>query len=193
MRTSKSISTISYNSPNFLRSKIEEWKKAGLIEFGMWIKHDPEQDEKKAHYHVFMRPAKLVQTTFFEEDSQELDKNNPDKPFKMIGFRISKESDWLLYSIHDPTYLKEKGLEREYVYSLDDIESTCDDTLNDIISHCSDDRNGKIEYRLIEMINRGMNWDSIVKSGFIPLRYIHPAKIMYDSLLSFYRNDIKGN
>ena len=186
MRTSKSISTISYNSEGFLQNKFDEWKRQGLIEFAMWIRHEPEEDEKKAHYHVFLKPARLVQTVDLENDSHELDPNNIDKPFKMISFRVSKESDWLLYAIHEPSYLLEKGLQRQFVYSFEDVQSTCNDTLNDIISHCNDDRNGRIEYRLVQMIKQGLTWDEIVLSGFIPLRYITGAQIMYKALVGHY-------
>lgn len=182
MRTSKSISTISYNSASFLRNKLEEWKRNGVIEFAMWVKHDPEEEEKKEHYHVFIKPARLLQTVDLERESEELDIHNLDKPLKMISFRVSKESDWLLYSIHDPSYLAEKGLEKQFVYSFEDINSTCEDTLRDIISHCNDERNSKIEYRLIQLINKGLTWDEIILSGFIPLRYIAGAQIMYNSL-----------
>ena len=182
MRTSKPVSTISYNSDEFLNAKIHEWKFLGLIEFGMWIRHMPEEDEKKSHCHVFLKPAKLIQTTDFEDKSLEFDPSNPEKPFKMVSFRISNESDWLLYSIHDPAYLAEKGLIREFVYSFEDIKCTCEDTLTDIISHVSDNRKGRLEYRLVDCMNRGMNWQQIVSSGMIPLRQIAGAKIMYEAL-----------
>lgn len=182
MRTSKPIATISYNTPEFLKGKIEYWKEIGWIEFGMWIRHEPESDEKKAHYHVYLKPAKLIQTTDLEKESCEIDPLQPDKPLKMISFRSSKESDWVLYSIHDPTYLLEKGLTREYVYSFEDINSTCSDTLSDIISHISDDRQGRLEYRLIQCINMGMNWNQIVSSGLIPLRHMGGARIMYRAM-----------
>lgn len=183
MRTSKPISTISYNTADFLKAKLENWKSQGLIEFAMWIRHDPEEDEKKAHFHVFIRPARLIQTMDLEKESMELDPENIDKPFKMIGFRVSKESDWLLYAIHDPTYLQEKGLEREHVYGLDDVQSTDCDTLNDIIRHMSDDRKGRLEYRLIQLAQLGLPWDAVVASGMIPLRHIAGARIMYESLM----------
>lgn len=182
MRTSKPISTISYNSADFLKAKIEYWKSVGIIEYGMWIRHEPEQDEKKAHYHVYLKPAKLIQTMDLENDSCELDPENPDKPFKMVSFRVSKEDDWLLYSIHDPSYLLEKGMSREFCYGFEDIQTTCEDTLKDIISHISDNRKGRLEYRLIECINMGMKWQEIVMSGMIPIRQISGALIMYRSI-----------
>ena len=123
MRTSKSVSTISYNSDEFLTAKIEYWKRIGLIEYAMWIRHQPDEDNKKSHCHVFIKPAQLIQTTTFEIESTEIDPLNPDKPFKMISFRNSKESDWLLYAIHDKAYLLEKNLERNIYYSFDDVRS----------------------------------------------------------------------
>lgn len=182
MRTSKPISTISYNSENFLKEKIEYWKSRGIIEFGMWIRHEPESDEKKAHYHVFLKPAKLIQTMDLEADSQEIDPLFPDKPLKMINFRVSKESDWVLYGIHDPAYLLEKGLTREFCYDISDISSTCDDTLKDILSHLSDERKGRLEYRIIDCVNKGMTWGQIVNSGLIPIRQMVGAKHFYSAI-----------
>lgn len=188
MRTSKPISTISYNSPNFIKSKIEYWKSIGLIEFGMWIFHKAEQDEKKDHCHVFLKPAKLIQTMDLENDSIEIDPNNLDKPFKMVSFRVSKESDWLLYSIHDKAYLLEKGLSRSYHYSFDDVITTCSDTLIDIISHLADERKGRLEYRIIECVQMGMSWTQIVKSGIIPIRSMSNALIFYKSVTDQIHN-----
>lgn len=193
MRTSKPIATISYNTADFLSRKLDSWKKLGWIEFAMWIRHEPEDDEKKAHYHVFIRPARLVQTMDLEKDSCEFDKENPEKPFKMIGFRVSKESDWLLYGLHDPAYMQEKGLTKQYVYSLEDVQSTDEDTFRDIISHMSDDRQGRIEYRLIQMMRQGMTWQEIVFSGAIPLRHIQACKIMYDSTAHLHQKRVDNS
>ena len=184
MRTSKPISTISYNSDTFIKNKIEEWKNCGFIEFGMWIRHQPDEDNKKSHCHVYLQPAKLIQTMDLENDSIEIDPQNIDKPFKMIAFRVSKESDWLLYAIHDKIYLNEKGLQRNVFYSFDDVQSTCSDTLNDIISRLSDERKGRIEYRILELIDRGLTFSQIVRSGLIPIRYMSSAKIMFEALYS---------
>lgn len=182
MRTSKPISTISYNTDAYLRGLIEYWKSSGLVEYAMWIRHQPDEDNKKSHCHVYIKPAQLIQTTAFEENSCEIDPQNPDKPLKMISFRISKEDDWLLYAIHDKAYLQEKGLTRNIHYSFDDVQSTCEETLQDIISHMSDNRKGRLEYRIIDCINRGMSWQQIVSSGLVPIRHIAGARILYESI-----------
>lgn len=143
---------------------------------------------KKAHYHVYIKPAKLIQTVDFENWSCEIDPQNPEKPLKMVSFRISKEDDWLLYAIHDPYYLQEKGLSRQYVYGFDDVQTTCADTFQDIITHMSDNRKGRLEYRIAECVNMGMTWMQIVQAGIIPIRQITGAKIFYMAITDQERN-----
>lgn len=45
MKTSKPISTISYNSKPYLVKKLNDLKKAGILEFWSFIEHEPESDE----------------------------------------------------------------------------------------------------------------------------------------------------
>lgn len=213
MKTSKPISTISYNSPEFLRNKIEEWKSKGLIEYGMWIKHMPDEDNKKIHYHVFLKPAKLIQTMDLESESREIpmveySNIQPDgattdisidaeeiKPLKMIGFRMSKEDDWILYGIHDPTYLAEKGMTRNIHYSFNDIECTCQETLHDMITHLIDNRKGRLEVRIFDLIEKGFSWRDILTTGIVPMKQMHNAFMFYKAItyqIDDYRNSESG-
>ena len=183
MKTSKPISTITYNTEDFLRSKLNAWKALGFIEFAMWIKHEPDVDGKKAHFHVYMMPAQQVQTTFLENDSKQLDPENPDpdKPLKMRPFKSSKVTDWILYGIHDPVYLASKGLTRNVHYSFEDVQSTDEDFLQDIITEAIESRLSSIEMRLYDCIQKGMSWQDIVCTGFIPLRLMSNAHLFYKS------------
>lgn len=206
VKTSKPISTISYNSPEFLRQKINYWKELGIIEYGMWIRHEPDEDNKKAHYHVFLKPAKLIQTMDLENDSMEFPGQKfydtdgvtgtelvqtEVKPLKMIGFRMSKEDDWILYGIHDPTYLAEKGMTRNVHYSFNDIETTCIDTLHDMITHLIDNRKGRLEVRIFDLIQKDFSWRDIVTTGIVPLKQMHNAFMFYRAItmqVDDYRN-----
>lgn len=181
MRTSKPISTISYNTPEFLRQKIEYWKKLRLIEYGMWILHRAETGEKD-HYHVFFKPAQQIQTMDLEEDSKEFDPNFPDKPLKMIGFSSSKADDWVMYALHDVDYLASKGLTRQFHYDISDFESTDIDTFTEIIAQLNDSRKGRLENRILEMCEQGLTWSEIVRSGIVPIRYMSNAKIFYTAI-----------
>ena len=181
MKTSKPISTISYNTESFLAFKIQEWKRKGLIEYAMWIWHKAEEGEKKDHWHVYMKPAMQVQTMDFEKWSQEIDPKH-ELPLKMIMFQSSKESEWLPYVLHDRDYLATKGLVKKYHYDISDIKCTDYDVLNNIIMHVNDERQGRLEYRILDACRMGVGWSQLVASGMIPIRFIHGAKIFYDSI-----------
>lgn len=196
MNTSKPISTITYNTEEFLRKKIEYWKKCGIIEFAMWIKHEPDVDGAKPHFHVYMAPAKKVQTMDLEKASHEYDPENPEKPLKMRPFKSSKVTDWILYGIHDPVYLAEKGLSRNVSYSFEDVQSTDEDYLQDIITEAVESRLQSIEVRLYASIQKGMTWQDIVCSGLIPLRYMSNAHLFYKSCTGqvpdYFANTVKA-
>lgn len=198
MRTSKPISTISYNSERFLRERIWQWKRQGIIEYAMWIRHEPDVDGKKAHYHVYLQPAQLIQTEDLMNQTIELDMTWQPLPdtasdeekaehekkrfFKSNVFRNSVSSDWILYGIHDENYLTEKGLFRNHHYSTEDIQSTCDDTLLEMVSQAYDTRNNKLEFRIVQAVNEGKSWSEMVRSGMIPIRHITGARLLYMAL-----------
>lgn len=195
MKTSKPISTISYNTEKFLREKIYEWKNCGFIEYGMWILHQPDVDGDKPHYHVYLQPAKLIQTDDLILRSKELDPNwqpletyaderekerHEKKQFLgMTIFKSSETSNWILYALHDERYLLDKGLTRNIQYEPTDIDSTCDDTFYEMLSCAFDYRNNKLEFRIIEAIKQEKTWTQIVSSGMIPIRQMSGARLYY--------------
>lgn len=76
MRTSKPISTISYNSPEFLTLKLNEWMKKGLVAYWCFILHKGETLDdgtvEKDHIHVFIEPNKTVDTLSLQYDFKRL-------------------------------------------------------------------------------------------------------------------------
>lgn len=82
MRTTKPISTISFNSREYLALKLHELQKSGRISFWAFVEHQPEDDEagKKVHNHVFVIPSKMLQTDDLREELKEYDPEHPDKP-----------------------------------------------------------------------------------------------------------------
>lgn len=130
MRTTKPISTISFNTPEYLYQKLKELENAGLITFWSFICHEPEDDEggKKQHQHVYIEPSKMIQTDNIREELKEFDPQNPDKPRGCLKFSSSKFGDWYMYGLHDKRYLASKGQSRKYHYSPDMmIASNADD------------------------------------------------------------------
>ena len=108
-QTSKLISTISFNSPNFLAHRLHELQDNGVIEYAHWIWHKPEQDETKAHAHVLVKPNRRLDTSALRNSFKELQVGE-DKPRGVLPFRTTSQvSDWMLYSAHDSLYLARKG------------------------------------------------------------------------------------
>lgn len=132
--TSKPFSTISYNSPEFLRAVLDKQVRLGNILYYMYILHEKDTDDKKNHIHVYIAPAERIKPNAeFSKLFYEIDPNN-DIPLKCRPFMPSKDvNDWLLYCIHDPEYLNYKGLTRNTFYSYDDIYSSDQDVLDGFV------------------------------------------------------------
>lgn len=122
MATSKPISTISYNSEEFLKNKLDEWFDCHLIQAYQYIKHKGEGGDKD-HIHLRIEPNKRIDPMDLQKELREYVENN-NKPLGCRPFRPSKEEDWFLYAIHDPDYLKLKysdSKDGKIPYKADDI------------------------------------------------------------------------
>lgn len=192
MRTSKPFSMISYNTNDFLRIKLNELTEAGLIQFWAFIEHLPEADEKKPHKHLYIIPAKLIDTQKIEKALQEIDLTDlAAKPLGAIFPRSSKFDDWYLYSLHDTKYLAYKGQKRQYHYNDNAFVVSCQDTfteLKNLIDYTEINRLNSI----IEKAENGESLADIIKTCNIPLQLIGQVKQLYNiitSSIDLYRND----
>ena len=107
MRTSKEISTISYNTEAFLYDRLQELLRNKVISDYIYIKHLPDDDERKEHIHLWLKPNKLLDSMDIQDFLKEIDPNNP-KPLKVLDFKPSKSDDWILYCQHYRPYLEYK-------------------------------------------------------------------------------------
>lgn len=140
MKTSKPISTISYNTEEFLKAKLDYLSRSGEVAFWYYIKHHGEYDKEtniqdKNHIHVYLEFADRVDTIklgdmFLEYENGDLNS----KPLKCMPFRVSKPYDALLYNIHHAQYLLQKFETKEFSYTLDDIVTSDRDYLNQLYS-----------------------------------------------------------
>lgn len=124
MRTSKPVSTISYNSKEKLEETLNSLYRLGKVSFWAAVKHDGETLEdgtiEKDHWHVYVEPNERIDTMEVQKLSQEFDPKKPDKFLKMIDFRPSKWEDWIWYTLHDADYLRTKAEFREFCYTPED-------------------------------------------------------------------------
>lgn len=170
MRTSKAISTISFNTPEFLALKLRELTDAKRVSFWFFISHKPEDDEggKKYHNHVFILPSKMLQTDDLKEEFKEFDPKNPEKPLGTISFRTSKFEDAYLYFLHDKRYLALKGQSRKYHYTHEQFVTSDEDDL--LAQSRSIDMLSLSPYSDIEEAQKlGLTFAEYFRRGTIPL------------------------
>lgn len=169
MRTSKPISTVSYNTEKFLVHQLQELIKSHRISDYMYIHHDAEQDEKKDHFHVWMKPNTLLDTMDLQEFFTELDPNNV-KPLKCIDFKTSKVDDWILYNQHYAPYLASKGESREFFYTREDFRYYDEDTFEHLYNHAFKGSDWARRFQLLEQLRTSsIAPQDLVLNGSVPL------------------------
>lgn len=170
MRTSKPIATISYNSQDFLVHQLEELIKNHKISDYLFINHFAEEDEKKNHIHLWIKPNTLLDTMDLQKYLTEYDPKNPTKPLKCIDFHISKVDDFILYSQHYAPYLASKGESREYHYSKDDFVYNDEDNFEELYIHAFKGSEWAKRDQILEALNDSKTDPSkLILNGTLPL------------------------
>lgn len=192
MRTTKPISTISFNTPGFLDLKLNELLKAGRLSFWAFILHKPEDDEggKKNHFHVYVEPSKMLQTDDLRSELKEFDPLNPNKPLGCISWNSSKFDHWYLYALHDTRYLASKGQSRRFHYKHENIITSDSDDL--LFKAKSIDLVSLSPYADMEDAQKnGITWAEYFSRGTIPLPQISMFEKAWNLLLQrgTYRAD----
>ena len=173
MRTTKPISTISFNSSDFLYQKLMELVNAKRISFFAFIRHKPEDDEggKKFHHHVYCEPSKMLQTDDLRDELKEFDPEHPDKPKTCLTWKSSKFDDWYMYSIHDKRYLAQKQQSRKYQYQDCDFYASDFDDLNAKVKSI-DLLNLSPYSDMLNAIENGVEWCEYFSRGTVPIPQI---------------------
>lgn len=196
MRTTKPISTISFNNESYLKLQLDTLKKSKKISFWAYIKHKPEDDEagKKEHIHLYIEPSLLIQTEDLKEFFKEYNPNDISKPFGCISIVSSKFDHWYMYSIHNKGYLASKGQSRRYHYIHDDIVSSdydellCKSRMIDMLSL-------SVYSDMQDAIYNGITFDEYFRRGTIPIQQIKNYMTAW-SLLTIpktYRDEKTGH
>lgn len=183
MRTSKPISAISYNSPKFLKSVLDDYIRDGKIEYYAFVQHKAEtvlnpitgelETETKDHIHVHIIPNRILDTAKLTRATYETDYSHPDKPLATILFKRSTTSDWFLYAMHDEAYLAAKLQERKYHYQIDDFVSSDSISTENYIFESYHESTFADTVALQKSI-AGDQLDKLIKSGFInPANALH--------------------
>lgn len=197
MRTSKPIATISYNSQAFLVHHLEELVRNHRISDYVFINHFPEEDEKKCHIHLWIKPNTLIDTMDLQKYLTELNPQNQTKPLKCIDFRSSSIDDWILYCQHYEPYLKSKGETREYHYTKDDFVAHDEDTFDELYNHAFKGSEWAKRSQILQALEQSQgNPVDLILSGVVPLTLasnINALKHMQERYGTTDRGDHKGH
>lgn len=170
MKTSRTISNISYNSMAHFETCVKSLWGCGVIEWAYWIYHKADTDETKDHIHFVLRPSSRVDTTELRKLFFEVDPTHPDLPLTCTckwNFTNSMD-DWLLYAIHDINYLKSKGQIRNHFYEWKDIRSTDPDALRQDIASIDMTKWNRLAV-LDKAVREGRPFFELVTDGIIPI------------------------
>lgn len=183
MKTRKPITTISYNTDGYLKTKLEELRKAKVISIWFFVNHKAEEDEKKDHKHLWILPAKTIQTDDLYDELLEPDLQHLDKPpLKCLHFQSCNSfADWYLYSLHDKSYLLRKGQKRAYSYTIDDFVCSDRDELDEFVREI-DMTDYSAMGRLTEAIDQGLSFDEYLRRGSVPVQLFNQYQKAWEYL-----------
>ena len=170
MRTTKPVATIAFNTPDFLELKLNELLKAGRISFWAFMCHEPEDDEagKKRHAHLYVEPARMLQTDDLRKELREFDPSMPDKPLGTLTWGTSKFDPWYMYALHDRRYLASKGQSRRIQYRHEQFRTSDPDDL--LAKSRSIDLLSLSPYAdMIDAMENGASWPEYFARGTVPL------------------------
>lgn len=179
MRTTKPFSTISYNTDSFLKLKLDDLTRRHVIEFYCFIKHEPEEDEKKAHIHLYVEPSSHIDTVQFVNEFSEVDLKNPLKPLGCLRCQSSKFADWYLYAIHDSAYLSSKGQSRKYHYNDDDLVKSDDDVFLDLKHHIDWSKINTLG-KVLQAAQDGQTFEEFIIQNPVPLLSVRSVQFVFE-------------
>ena len=195
MKTSKPVSTISYNTADFLYLKLKELRKNKVFEFWAFIEHNPEPDEimdeagKKKHFHVFAIPAKMIQTEDIREEFVEPDFEFG-KPRKTLMWVKSNFTDWYFYAIHDQAYLAKKHQRRVEHYSHSEIMASDPEDLNLLATKAIEEYDLGAYVKVAQYIKQGATFAEMAVQENLPVTQLYAWQNAWDMLIKngVYRN-----
>lgn len=190
MATSKPISSISYNTEEFLKAKLDKLVQSGIVTFWAYIHHNGESrldDEAagKDHWHLLMIPNKCVDLVSIGKEFQEFYPNDPQNPLRCMPFRTSKTDDWILYAIHDPDYILFHGLNKTYIYDVTDFKTSDKDYLHQLWVEAKQSLANNPAVKIRRKAREGVSFSALVQSGAISIQQIRNAEMYY----SFFTQD----
>lgn len=191
LKTTKPFSTISYNSIEFLKLKLDDLVARNIFSFYAFVYHYKEEDENKDHIHLICFPNGQYQTDQLKDYLTEIDSNNPLKPLGVMPFCSSKWGDWFLYSSHDVGYLASKGQSRKYHYNENDFICSEPDYLKELVKTIDYTKYAKTQ-DFISKIKNGIPFEKLVETGQVPVTQFNQFLSLYNFVIEHTTNTFRN-
>lgn len=183
-KTTRPLSTISYNTFDFLKGKLEDLEKRGDIDFWCFIKHFGETNEdgskEKLHYHVYIVPATSLDRRQLRQEFIQFYKNES-LPRGFMPMQPSNWQDWYLYGLHDREYLQAKGQSREYSYSDQDMVRSDDTYYWDAVHRIDRTRINPLG-EVVRAAQSGITFAEFITSHQLSLLQVRSAQFVFQQV-----------
>lgn len=183
-RSIKPLASISYNSPDFLRRKLEDLTKNGTLDFWVYIFHHGETLDdgcmEKDHFHVYLVPGEAIDKRQLRQEFIEFYKREK-LPRGFMPLRNSQWQDWYLYDLHDKEYLDSKGQSRQYHYQDKDMIRS-DDTYYWDLVHQIDRTKINPLGAVIRAAQSGMSFSDFVTNCPLSLLQVRSAQFVFEQV-----------
>ena len=185
MNTNKPISTISYNTIPFLKGVLDNLIQDKVISYYMFIPHIGETDIfgelEKDHIHLYVDPNERINTMDLSDYFKEFTNDN-DKPLGCISWHKSKSDDWILYCLHDESYLLSKFEVREYHYNFTQLYSNDEEDLRRRYRSAYQSSGYAKMKNLFQYIKSGGQMQKLLEIGAIPVNQIQNYRDYFDTV-----------
>lgn len=164
MKTKQYISTICYSDSEWMVDKLNKLVNSGKIDFWCFIEHQPEEDEKKSHKHLLVIPSVSVDTRDLD-DFLAQPKGEESLGTCKLWHTVGKKniSDFLLYGLHDPLYLRIKGYaDRKYTYKAEEFYTSSPSAFYDLLFVAYHDTTFAFNTKVLDALRTS---DDVLKTG----------------------------
>lgn len=184
MKTIKPVSSVSWNSEEFLTKTLNKLIDDHVVLFWFYVKHLPESNEGKEHFHVYIEPDIRIDTNEFRQQFEELPpKDSKEKDIiRPLPFEKSNFDNAYLYFTHNKVYLNSKGFYKQY-YNYTNVVSSDDFLLQEKVGLIDFYKiQGSRANRIKDAIIHGVCFEDMVLTGLIPVQQINQYQKLYDIL-----------
>lgn len=193
MLTRRTISNISYNSREHFEHVVQSLRSRGIIDWCYWIYHVADTDETKDHIHFVLAPSTRIDTSALRKQFDEIDPSGNGLFLSCTSkwFFTNSLDDWLLYAVHDPSYLTSKGQLRNHLYSYDDLHSTDPDALRHDWNMIDRLKYKRLEF-LYDAVKQEVPFAVLVQQGVVPIAQRSQYEYQYNSLAQLFKSGAAG-